>query len=176
MSWFWRTPSILARSLMREAAPAFGTANAVSSIARKAALNVLVITLPNVTYDSHLLCERRANRPQRLKTLVSLRFLNRAAVRIAPTDRQERADRQVLPGLLPPINHNGAEFTVFGDRRRLGWGFQRCAFTDRTELRLLRRRPARAAAPAAHSASASRNRRAMPRLPARCARSRPSMR
>src|SRR6185437_16826521 len=30
--------------------------------------------------------------------------------------------RQVLPGLLPGINHNGSGFEVFGDRRRFGWG------------------------------------------------------
>src|SRR5712691_2905674 len=46
MSWFWRTPSILARSLMREVAPALAVANAVNSTARSAALNVLVITAP----------------------------------------------------------------------------------------------------------------------------------
>jgi hypothetical protein len=73
-------------------------ANAVSSIARKAARNVFVITLPNVTYDCHLLCERRANRPQRLKTLGSLRFLNRLGVHRASPDRQERAKAASFAG------------------------------------------------------------------------------
>jgi hypothetical protein len=36
---------------MREAAPAFAVANAVNSTASNAARNVLVITLPNVTFD-----------------------------------------------------------------------------------------------------------------------------
>src|SRR5579864_8746867 len=91
MSWFWRTPSILARSLMREAAPAFAVAKAVNSTASNAARSVLVITLPNVTFDWHLLCERRANAPRRVKTLASLDFLNRLRRRRGPADRQERA-------------------------------------------------------------------------------------
>jgi hypothetical protein len=77
MSWFWRTPSMLARSLMREVAPALpGTNRQMSSAARNAASKVLVITAPQCDGGCPVLCERRANAPTLVKALATLKILN----------------------------------------------------------------------------------------------------
>src|SRR5712692_6588053 len=52
MSWFWRTPSILARSLMREVAPA-GAMAASRQAATSAVVSVLVIPCSPRGSDRH---------------------------------------------------------------------------------------------------------------------------
>src|SRR5579885_3357899 len=77
MSWFWRTPSTLARSLMRDVAPAATGTHMARTTANTAALNVFVITAPQC--DVRLVfvmrgpCQPRAPR----KRLTMLRFPNR---------------------------------------------------------------------------------------------------
>jgi hypothetical protein len=53
-----------------------------------------------VTVDCHELCERRANPHALLKTLATLRFLNRRGERSARADRQEMHQAAVFAGVF----------------------------------------------------------------------------
>src|SRR5579863_1861009 len=106
MSWFWRMPSMLARSLMRDVAAAVVTAQASIASAASAIRDVPSISCSPRGWTK----ERLPFACQRVRLAKSLRK-RRNGRGGGPARRARLAVAAILAGLasafLPPINHNG---------------------------------------------------------------------
>src|SRR5215831_18285302 len=159
---------------MRDVAPAFGMANAINSNAVSTARNILVITAPQCDVWLAFVMRTPCQAVLAVQDSEAIALFDSAGL----TALRRRAAGKVLGGKFcrrvnRPLTINAQAWEQFGAGTS-GWDFQPCASMDRTELRLLPRRPPRAAAPVARLPSASRRRRAIPPRPVRCVRSPPS--
>src|SRR5215510_11958557 len=109
LSWFCRTPSILARSLMRDVAQAGATAPASIIIPASTAAQI-VLVIPCSPRGSDLdpaPSETRAIAGRGLSALSYQQFSAGLSAGLAPVRGVNCRGRQILPGHLPAINHDG---------------------------------------------------------------------